>query len=227
MKKIISAGLATILAASALTTAAFAEDVKITAEGIVAKPAIKVTMPKTMAFVFNPYKLSVDIKGKIVETGGSDEIVVCSYNNGTADAAGDAWAITTDVEGVDLKAAIYAYAENKADAKFKVVDSTVTTDDTSTEIRSLKLTIQAQGVGDAKTVTLQNEALDTKTTPLWTEANKETGAKATKVDKFNKANPLKITMTGETKNVGQLTWEEKDTSKVNFLFSFEYADPTE
>lgn len=220
MKKIISTILAGVLAVSALATTAFAEDYKITAEGIVAKPAIKVTLPKTMNFVFNPYKLKVDDKGKIDAENGKAEIVVCSYNN----EAKDAWVITSTT-GADLKAAIYAYAENKEGATFLVYDKTVTTSDTATDKKSLKLEIKAKGEAET-TVKLQNVALDTKTTPLWEEANKASGATAFIVAKFNESKPLQITMTGETKNAGKLVWDEKDTCKVNFIFGFEYADPT-
>jgi hypothetical protein len=220
MKKIISTILAGVLAVSALATTAFAEDIKITAEGIVAKPAIKVTMPKTMNYVFNPYKLKVDEKGKIDAENGKADIVVCSYNN----TAKDAWEITSTT-GADLKAAIYAYALNKEDATFLVLDKTITTSDTDKTKKTLHLEIKAKG-DDEATVKLQNVALDTKTTPLWEEANKESGATAFVVKKFNESKPLQITMTGTTANAGKLVWEEKDTSKVNFIFGFEYADPT-
>lgn len=218
MKKIISTILAGVLAVSALATTAFAEDIKITAEGIVAKPAIKVTMPKTMNYVFNPYKLKVDAKGKISETGKAD-IVVCSYDEGKT-----AWEITSTT-GADLKAAIYAYALNKDDATFLVLDKTDSSKDTDKTKKILKLEITAKGA-DTATVKLQNVALDTKTTPLWEEANKESGATAFVVKKFNDETPLQVSMTGTTVNAGKLVWEEKDTSKVNFIFGFEYADPT-
>ena len=69
-KRIISAALASLMAVSALSTSAFAElakaDQTIKGTGVTAVPTLKVTMPKSMSYIINPYKLTVDAKGKAV-----------------------------------------------------------------------------------------------------------------------------------------------------------------
>lgn len=160
MKKIISAGLASILAISALSTAAFAEDTTIVAEGILAKPAIKVTMPKSMAFVFNPYKLVVDAKGKVGTkitagengTGATlnDAYVVPSYIfDETTKNAG--WIITNNT-GAAIKAGIVAYSAIDANAAFRVLDVGAASSDVpaaSSGKKALKVAIKATAAVNA------------------------------------------------------------------------------
>lgn len=161
MKKLISAGLASILAISALSAAAYADEQTIVASGVVAKPAIKVTLPKSMAFVFNPYGLTVDIKGKVsteVDNGktGNDRavlnntIIVPSYQfEATTKDIG--WLVTNNAgAGANIKMAVYAYAKNETTATMEVYDATNTTWSTastgvkdSTTKKSVGLTITA------------------------------------------------------------------------------------
>ena len=230
MKKIISAGLAAILAASALSTAAFAEDFTVTATSTLAKPAIKVTMPKSMAFVFNPYGLTVDLKGKVTteqqkdgDTVLNNAVVVPSYQYDTT-TAGKGWKVDNQ-SGAVLKAAIYAYAINADSAEFKVFDEGDTTNAKDTDAtKILAVTIKATGASStATTVKMQNAELAADTT-IWKEANKASGGTAFKVDQFTAEKPLYVTMSGKTFNKDKLTWAETDVANINFIFSFDFAD---
>lgn len=224
MKKIISATLASILAVSALSAVAFAEETtaantySIEAAGTVAKPAIKVTLPKSMAFVFNPYKLSIDAKGKIATgDGSSNDVIVGAWT----DTTNKSWDIINGA-GTDLKAAVYAYATKAVGDDFEVVDATGTP---TTTKKGLKLTIQAAGGTDgtaAAAVKLQENALAEGTT-IWAAAAATTPT-ALKVAKVT--DKLQITMTGTTTNAATpLEWTEDDKPTVNFLFAFDFADP--
>jgi len=231
MKKIISAGLATILAASALTTAAFADEVKITAEGTVAKPAIKVTMPKSMAFVFNPYKLSVDAKGKIVAENGVSTTMVGSYAFETVEADQAGWKIV-NATGADLQVAIYAYSTNKDGAEFLVLDNTAEDLEAKSGKRAVKVELKAGEV----TIPLQKDALAAGTN-LWSVAGEDakvsTGAADEKVaaltalpaGETEAPGSLYISVKGETSNPDKLIWSEKDAVKINFVFGFELQEP--
>jgi len=234
MKKIISAGLATILAASALTTAAFADEVKITAEGTVAKPAIKVTMPKSMAFVFNPYGLKVDVKGKIDATNGKETTMVGSYAFETVEADQAGWKIV-NATGADLQVAVYAYSTNKADAEFLVLDkNAVEADVPAAESgkRAVKVELQAGDVA----IPLQKDALAAGT-KLWSVAaadaalasadNTKKLAALTELEAGTADAPgaLYISVAGETVNPDKLIWSEKDAVKINFVFGFEIKEP--
>ena len=233
MKKIISAGLATILAASALTTAAFADEVKITAEGTVAKPAIKVTMPKSMAFVFNPYGLKVDVKGKIDATNGKADKMVGSYAFEAVEADQAGWKIV-NATGADLQVAVYAYSTNKADAEFLVLDTSETVvPEEGDGKRAVKVELTAGGVA----IPLQKDALAAGT-KLWSVADAEAklaSAENTKKLAALTALPagtaeapgsLYISVAGETVNPDKLIWSEKDAVKINFVFGFELQEPT-
>jgi hypothetical protein len=216
MKKIISATLASILAVSALSTFAFAEDATTVADsypveavGTLAKPPIKVAMPKSFAFVFNPYGLKVDSKGKIAADGASD-IVVAAWS----DAAAKTWDIINNT-GANLQAAVYAYAKNEADATFLVSDKTVTALAANSGKKALKVEITA---GET-TVKLANAALETN---IWTEANKPSGATAFLVPKI--VDKLSVSMTGTVENPDKLQWTTEDAPKVNFIFAFDFSN---
>lgn len=214
MKKIISAGLATILAASALSTAAFADEFTITAESVLAKPAIKVTMPKSMAFVFNPYGLQVTAKGAIDTTNGKTGTLIGSYAYETTDNTGWTVANTT---GTALKAAVYAYTINKDGAEFAVIDKSGTLPTGAK--RSLKVALTAKGDDDAAAVALKTAKLDTKTNSIWDDENGATIIDSV-TDKLIVAfdNENSVAAKAETD-----VWSEKDAVKINFIFAFELA----
>ncbi len=239
MKKIISAACAAILAVSAFATTAFAEDFTMTAESVVAKPAIKVTLPKSMAFVFNPYGLTVDIKGKITtDSTGSDAIAACSYLFDTT-TADKGWVITNN-SGAKLKAAVYASSVNADDAKF------VTVDKTDTEVlpaaadtkRGLRLEVKA---GTA-TVFVHKAALTlaegktlfdyaATTAKLNGDGSSDSTKPATLIEEIaagttDAPGTLGIKMEGTIQNKGKMTWETTDVSKVNFVFAFDFAGGT-
>lgn len=215
MKKIISAGLATILAASALSTAAFADEFTITAESVLAKPAIKVTMPKSMAFVFNPYGLQVTAKGAIDTTNGKTGTLIGSYAYETTDNTGWTVANTT---GTALKAAVYAYTINKDGAEFAVIDKSGTLPTGAK--RSLKVALTAKGDDDAAAVALKTAKLDTKTNSIWDDENGATIIDSV-TDKLIVAfdNENSVAAKAETD-----VWSEKDAVKINFIFAFELAE---
>lgn len=239
MKKIISAALAAILAVSALSTSAFAESFTMTAESVVAKPAIKVTMPKSMAFVFNPYGLKVDVKGKITtEDSGSEAIAACSYLfDATTKEKG--WVITNN-SGAKLKAAIYASSVNADDAKFVTVDKTDTEvlAAAATDKRGLRLEVKA---GEA-TVYVHKAALTiaegktlfdyaAATAKLNGDGSAAANMPATLVAEIDAGTAeapgtLGIKMEGTIQNKGNMTWETTDTSKVDFVFAFDFAGGT-
>lgn len=110
-KRIISAALAAIMTVSALSTAAFADELAndgaLTASGITALPTLKVTMPKSISFIVNPYNLTVDAKGKAVAsdaTGALTGTFVPVYGTGN-----ESWDIVNN-SGIALTAKMYAIA---------------------------------------------------------------------------------------------------------------------
>jgi hypothetical protein len=216
MKKIISAALAAIMAVSALTTSAFAAGLTgsntMEAAGVAAIPAIKVTMPKNMSFVINPYKLKVDVKGKVSETG-KNTVIVPSYAF-TDGATG--WEIE-NTTGAPIRMGVYAWCAlpKSEKATFQIIDATGTAVATR---KNLKLTIKA----GSNTIKLLSAA--PTVTEWWSNDAKTAGV--TVVDKIEDKAKLAITMSGETANEAKLDWTAEDTGTVNFVFQFGLAEPT-
>ena len=219
MKKIISAGLAAILAASALSTAAFAEEFTMSAEGVLAKPALKITMPKSMAFVFNPYGLKVaDAKGTINASSTNTATLLGSYKFDTTTGADTSGWVITNATGADVKAAVYAYSIDKDATKFTVVDDAAAAPSID---KYVKVGLQAKADDlDAVDVALQKAKLDTKTASIWDTANH-----SVVVDKVES----KLVISFDEENCAAVktatdTWTEKDAVKIDFIFGFELAE---
>lgn len=219
MKKIISAGLAAILAASALSTAAFAEEFTMSAEGVLAKPALKITMPKSMAFVFNPYGLKVaDAKGTINTSSENTATLLGSYKFDTTTGADTSGWVITNATGTAVKAAVYAYSIDKDATKFTVVDDAATA---PTIEKYVKVGLQAKADDlDAVDVALQKAKLDTKTASIWDTANNSVvinSVQSKLVISFDEENCSVVKPATDT-------WTEKDAVKIDFIFGFELAD---
>jgi len=235
MKKILSACLTGLLAISAFTATAFAEDPTplagsntVTAAGVMKLPAIKVTMPKSMAFVINPYKLKLDSSGKIVSTNYCDEYLVSAYNSTTTEGKGKCWSVVNN-SGADIKAAYYVYTSDVS-STLKVVDSKTTI--TATEKGfTIKPTAQAYAkpVGDAapeKVGTLvEGKLLETAYTGnWWGTADKTAGV--LQIASVPDGGSFDIGLTTTLANKGGLTWTDADKFTLNFVFQFEYAGGT-
>ena len=186
----------------------------MTAEGVLAKPALKITMPKSMSFVFNPYGLTVNEKGAIDNDAGISGTLVGSYAFDPTDNSG--WHITNST-GTPVKAAVYAYALNKNPAEFEVIDRTGSSD----AKRSLKVALAAKAdSGDAAVVSLKGEKLDTKAKSIWSLTNGSTVIEQVE-------NKLYIYF--DTDNCSAVkeasdSWSEKDIVKIDFIFAFELTD---
>lgn len=238
MKKIISTSLAALLAVSALSTAAFADDTESTATGIVAVPTIKVTVPTTLSFVFNPYGLTVSSAGKVTTEEIKDaednvlnkEVIVPSYifDEATKDKG---WEITNE-SGAVLKAGIYAYSATGVDAE-GALDETkpfavVNTINAAKAVRQLQPAITAAGYDETYTaVPFQQKTYDTtEGNTIWKEA-KKTSPTGLIVDQFTEAKPLYIKMTG-TVSTGKddTSWASTDVPTIKFLFAFDFGNQT-
>lgn len=250
MKKIISAALAALLSISALSTFVSADDTTIISEGVVARPAIKVTMPKSLSFVFNPYGLTVDAKGKIgTAIRNSDDdadlntgVVVPSYIfDETTKELG--WIITNNT-GAPIKCGIVANSQNTTTGDGFVVTTSETGGiaDAAT-YRSLKLSITAhkmladktyQADSAATAVIVNTTAIEAAAGGSILDKCAETpviNSKGTLIDGIlataGTTDPvpgaLAIKMTGTIANSGKLNWLETDIPKVNFIFAFDLA----
>ena len=145
-KRIISATLAAIMAVSAFATTAFAADVDLKGNSSIALkattliPTLKVTLPKTLAFVVNPYAMEIDkttgkawvakknAEGEVTNSGDKATTTIVPTYGTTTNAdktvtANTAWQVKND-SGVALTAALYAKAVNASPA-IKVGDENV------------------------------------------------------------------------------------------------------
>lgn len=162
-KRIISAALASLMAVSALATSAFAAgleaDNEIEASSITAIPTISVSVPKSMGFIINPYRLSVDAKGAEVETGGTATQVIPVYNN--KETSPDAWTIS-NTSSVKVKAELYVVYtnDNAKELKFTQVATAAADSETKKKVVNFQIMGKANGTGTATQITALDKAPD-------------------------------------------------------------------
>ena len=194
----------------------------MSAEGVLAKPALKITMPKSMAFVFNPYGLKVaDAKGTINASSENTATLLGSYKFDTTTGADTSGWVITNATGADVKAAVYAYSVDKDATTFSVQNKDYTAPASGAPKRYVKVALKAKADAlDAVDVALQKTKLDTKTASIWDTANN-----SVVVDKVES----KLVISFDEENCSATkdakdTWTEKDAVKIDFIFGFELAD---
>jgi hypothetical protein len=233
MKKIISVVAALLLALSALTVIGTADRViKVTATGTYAKPIIRITMPKTMSFIFNPYGYDVKVTAKtngLIDRTGSPSRVICSY----VDSEDDSWVIT-NVSDVAIQTRVYAYINNAPSSTFSVRDANINTVDSGDEeCKYLFLDIKASGGSSGvQNVVLLNSDLSTDEGENSRYMLKSWSGKADWHAEENEGlitvihdvpinGKVGLSMTGTTQNVGDLAWSKSDKVVINFVFCFD------
>jgi len=223
-KRIISAALASLMAVSALSTSAFAElakaDQSLKGTGVTAVPTLKVTMPKSMSYIINPYKLTVDAKGKAVaaddENRAGNAQVLPIYGTDSEGNAATAWTITNN-SGIAIKTAIYATVTNGNSAAVQILDvnndNKDVADGTSAadaKMRQIKLDLKA-GTTAIKFLKEAPEA--------WT-AEKGCTVIASTADAGTIA--LKLEGTTATGAEADGLWTAKDVATINVFFKFDF-----
>ena len=195
----------------------------ITAESVYATPVVKVTMPKSMSFVFNPFNIKVTEKSSI-DPYGNNQKIICNYN----DPENDSWLITNH-SGKPIKAGIYAWSEKDVTVDFSVRDATRNTvDHSDTTKKYLLLDIQANG----QKITLLDPRLRTDEGDNSAKLNIRAGwwsseneGLITVIRGIADGENISISMSGDTVNAGDLLWRNSDKVSIGFVFNFEVEDP--
>jgi len=239
MKKIISAGLAALMAVTALSATAFAElakaDSSISVKGSTVIPTLKVTLPKTLAFVVNPYKMSIDkTTGKAADAKTTDAnkvntFVVPVYGTTTnADktvTVNTGWDVLNS-SGLPISANIYAIVTNPS-ADVQVLDASTDKDitDQTTEADAAKkqLTLSLKALSSKSGATAVAVPLLAAAPATWTEAGK-TAAIANIPD----AGTLKLTIDTDESICAKgadcgASWTAKDTPTLGVFFKFDFV----
>jgi len=215
-KRIISAALATLMAASALSTSAFAaglkSDATLDAAGTVNVPAISVTVPTSAAFVINPYKLNVKVENTSA-SGGKTDTIVPLYDSGK-----EGWEIKNN--NTDVKMDVSMYATYKA-GKTVQVNATEETKDATKKQLTLALKL------DSTAVTLLEKApaawVDDASTTDVTE--NEGVAKITLDKASSESSPavklIKLDASSKADVTAGLAWTESDTCTISMAFKFD------
>jgi len=243
MKKIISSGLAAILAVSALSataSAALTGTKTVTAKGAVNIPTIKVDVPSSMGIIVNPYELEIDkTTGKaatattVAENKTDDKIigVYGTTKSGNTTTANDGWTLK-NTSGIEIEAKIavgYTVKGNVAADTAKVYDTNATGYEVPTEEKyvSIGLAVESKADDAAKVnggaaIPLNTKA-DLDGLANWAAAIE--GEKAVKVvigkvasgDDADNTALIKVTGDCYSNNIG---WNSKDSVDLAFVFDF-------
>lgn len=244
MKKIISALLAGLMAVSAFTATAFADlkaDSSISLKSTTVIPVLKVTLPKTLAFVVNPYKMEIDIttgkapaanavssnivKTQIVPTYGTTSSKDPS-TGATVVTPNTAWQVLNE-SGIPISAMLYATAVNgNPTAPFEILDANnsnknaVTGEAANAANRQLTLSLNAKSGSSSATAIKFSTAVPT----AWTTAG---GCTAIASVANNGTLDLTLDTTkskcGVGASCGETLWTAKDTATINVFFKFDFV----
>ncbi|MBP3854537.1 MAG: hypothetical protein IK990_02845 [Ruminiclostridium sp.] len=226
-KRIISAALASLMAVSALSTSAFAElakaDQTIKGTGVTAVPTLKVTMPKSMSYIINPYKLTVDAKGKAVAAddanlAGNAQVIPVYGKAADGTTPATAWTITNN-SGIAIKTAIYATVTNGNATAVQILDANNGNKDVDGNAadaakRQINLDLKA---GTAAIKFLKAAPTD------WTA-----DAGCTVVASTADAGTIDLKLTGTTATgaSADALWTSKDVATINVFFKFDFIANT-
>ena len=244
-KRIISAVLAAIMAASALTTTSFAElskaDSTISLKSTTVIPVLKITLPKTLAFVVNPYKMSMDVTtGKAPAANAAEaniaktQVVPVYGTTTTKDPETGANVITPNTSwdilnesGTAISCMLYAQAvSGNPTCTFEIVDAATTKNAVTgaaldAKNRQLTLALVGKSSGDNKAVPIKFSP----TAPTaWTTAGGCTQISSIP-DKGTLAFTLDTTKSvcAVGKSCEETLWTAKDTATINVFFKFDFV----
>ena len=239
MKKIISAGLAALMAVTALSATAFAElakaDSSISVKGTTVIPTLKVTLPKTLAFVVNPYKMSIDkttgkaADAKTTEANKVNTFVVPVYgttvNADKTVTANTGWDVLNS-SGLPISANIYAIVTNPStdvqvlDKKTgkDITDQTSAADATKKQLTLSLKALSSEDGAEAVAIPLLAAAPEG-----WTTENKTAA-----IDKIPDAGTLKLTLDTTDSKCAKgaecdASWTAKDTPTLGVFFKFDFV----
>lgn len=242
MKKIISAALAAFMAVTALSASAFAEiskaDSSIALKATTVIPTLKVTLPKTLAFVVNPYKMEIDkstgkaADSKTAEGNKVSTFVVPVYGTTTnADktvTVNTAWQVANS-SGLAISAKVYATAVNAdTTGKLQILDGSgstavdITDGEATADAAKKQLTLKFQGKSSKSGAPNVPIAIRKDAPADWTA---ETVANFANIPN---AGTLDLTLDTESSICAKGAdcadaWTAKDTATLNVFFKFDFV----
>ena len=245
MKKIISAALAALMAVSALTTTSFAAlkaDSSISLKSTTVIPVLKVTLPKALTFVVNPYKMQLDVTtGKApaataLEANIVKTQVVPVYGTVTTKdpdtganvvTVNKAWSVLNE-SGIPISCMLYAQAASgNPTGPFEILDvnnsnkNAVTGAASDVKNRQLSLALMGKSSGGGNAVAIKFSS----TAPTaWTVAGGCTQI-ASVPDKGTLDLTLDTTKSicAVGKSCEETLWTAKDTATINVFFKFDFV----
>ena len=215
-KRIISAAIATLMAASAFSTSAFAaglkSDATLEAAGTVSVPVIDVTVPTSASFIINPYKMTVtkyekdawDTNKPSAAITSADTVIALYGPKADNSAEATGWVVSNNCETNDIDVKMYA--------TYKAAKTVEVNAETATEgLKQLSLTLKA---GDSA-VNLLSAA-----PTAWTGDGSE-GVATFTLNKKGGTTPTKeLKLTG-TATAGTVAWTASDTVSISMAFKFD------
>lgn len=210
MKRFISAVVAMIFAASALSVSAFAAGLKPDATlnviGSIKAPELDVTIPTKAGFLINPYKLKVKVHKGDDEEVTSD--VVAFYGSSIKDNGEEvddnSWKIVNNSADVPVKGMMYA--TYRANSKLQVNAEGSDVDDSK---RQLTLKLEVGGVNVPLLMTAPSGWDDSGVVEFTLGKNTGSGT----------ANVKDLTLTGST-GVEKQAWTNADSCTIQMVFKF-------
>ena len=185
-------------------------------------PTLKITVPKTLSFVTNPYRLSVDGNGKVGGSGAvSNSYIVPVYGTGNS-----AWNIT-NISGTGITCVMYATVTNNNPSQVEIRDANnggknaVTGEEVSDDKRVMVLALSGKaGNSGSDTPIPFSPALPA----TWSEASG-----CTKFGTIPDGEALALTIdTDECRcyagsGCTDTKWTAKDTAVITMAFRFDFV----
>ena len=187
-------------------------------------PTLKITLPKTLSFVVNPYKMSLDSSGRLSsnESDVKNSYIVPVYGTGNS-----SWDITNN-SGIGVSCLMYATAVNGNPTAISVEDANngnkniSVNGEISDDKRIIRLALKGKaGIsGSEKAIKLSSLAPD-----AWTETSG-----CTKFSPIPDRQALSITVDEEKSRCltgskcAETKWTTKDNVIITMAFKFDFVE---
>ena len=206
------------------TSTSLKSDSSLTIKSTAMIPTLKITLPKSLTFVNNPYRLSLDTSGKVATSNAADTTntyIVPVYGTGNS-----SWDIA-NLSGIGISCMMYATVTNGNASAVEILDANngnknaVTGEPASADKRHLKLALLGK-VGSSGSGTAIKFAPNGATS--WNEAG---GCTKFSLIPDNQALAVTIDTSKSSCAVGSACedrmWTVKDTASIFIAFKFDFV----
>ncbi|MBP3857843.1 MAG: hypothetical protein IK990_19745 [Ruminiclostridium sp.] len=209
--------------ASSGTSTSLKGNSSITIKSTAVIPTLKITLPKSLSFVANPYKMSVDENGKAAASGSgsTDTFLVPVYGTGNS-----AWNITNN-SGIGIGCLMYARVTNNNVSAVEIEDANndnknaVTGDAAGDDKRIIRLSLKGKAGNSGTNTAIK---FSPSAPSSWSESNG-----CTKFTPIPDQQSLSITLDTASssclvgENCNDRQWTAKDTATITLVFNFDFV----